>query len=130
MLNAVIESNRPESNRIDRYVIDRYREAIQERVCVHCIDVGDDGSCRIAAGTICPFNQHLGKIISAVTNITSDRYEDYVPAIREQVCQFCANGNATICTSRDEIDCPLDRYYPLVEDAFEEMGFNRSPTPH
>jgi hypothetical protein len=114
MLNAVIE----------RFGIDRYREAIQEKVCAHCIDVGDDGSCRIAAGTICPFNQHLGKIVNAVATIKSDRYEDYVQAIREQVCQFCANGNATTCTSRDEINCPLDRYYPLVVDAFEEIGFD------
>jgi len=69
------------------------------------------------------------RIAEAIVNTNSDRYEDYVASLRENVCENCSLGQTNDCDERNSKDCPLDRYYPMIVDAIEEIGigeFRRS----
>ncbi len=104
--------------------LEGYRDYIKEKVCVHCIDADQFGNCRIGGGKICPFDLYFDKVVTAVSRVKSDRYEDYAQSLRVNVCRTCTYGNAAKCADRAEVECALDRYFPLVVDAIEEVGFD------
>lgn len=99
-----------------------YLAAIKEKVCSHCIERGPEGECRISPDKICTIESNYDRIVSAILSSTSERYEDYVGALRRNVCQDCSYGNPKSCDDRDQVECPLDRYYPLIVDAVEAIG--------
>ncbi len=99
-----------------------YLEAIQDKVCRHCIDADSDGNCRIATDKTCTIESNYDRIVGAILKTSSDRYEDYVSALRENVCQNCTYGAVDECDDRNEVECPLDRYYPMIVDAVEAIG--------
>jgi hypothetical protein len=99
-----------------------YLEAIKERVCNHCIERSDDGDCRIGNDRLCTIETNYDRIVKAILSTHSDRYEDYVAALRENVCENCSYGAPEACDDRNQVECPLDRYYPMVVDAIEEIG--------
>ncbi len=55
-----------------------------------------------------------------VSSIHSESFQDYVGAIRSNICQTCehqyANGT---CWKRDALECALDRYFPIVVEIIE-----------
>jgi hypothetical protein len=95
-------------------------EAIRARVCSHCIDANQKGICTLPAESTCPVELYTSLIVQAIGTVQSDDYPAYVAALREQVCNNCAYGSADVCELRDQIDCPLDRYYPMVIEVVEE----------
>lgn len=101
-----------------------YLNAIKEKVCKHCIDAGSDGTCRIATDKICTIEANYDRIVRAVLSTRSDRYEDYIASLRSHVCDNCRYGEPDDCDDRNEVECPLDRYYPLVVDAIELVGID------
>ena len=102
--------------------MDKIRAAIKYSVCAHCIDADAAGNCLIGNGKVCPIDQHFEGIMKAVSETHSDRYEDYVAGIRTHVCENCTYGQPDSCKERDDVECALDRYYPLVVDAIETIG--------
>lgn len=99
-----------------------YLEAIKERVCRHCIDADSDGNCRLTPDKLCTIEANYDRIVKAILSTRSDRYEDYVAALRENVCENCSYGTPENCDDRNLVECPLDRYYPMVVDAIEAIG--------
>lgn len=102
---------------------ERYRQAIDEKVCRHCIDLGEDGRCTLTGDQQCGVQIHLEKIVEAVHAVQSRNLEDYVKVLREKVCASCKNQNPDgTCRLRSEADCGLDRYFALIVEAIEETG--------
>ena len=99
-----------------------YLEAIKEKVCKHCIDAGGEGDCRIGDDKVCTIESNYDRIVQAILKTHSDRYEDYVAALRENICENCTYGAPENCDDRNQVECPLDRYYPMVVDAIEAIG--------
>lgn len=100
---------------------ERYRQAIYEKVCRHCIDLGEDGRCTLTEDRQCGAQIHLEKIVEAVHAVHSRNLEDYVKVLREKVCASCKNQNPDgTCRLRSEADCGLDRYFALIVEAIEE----------
>lgn len=99
-----------------------YLDAIKERVCNHCIDRGFEGDCRISSDKRCTIEANYDRIVKAILSTNSDRYEDYVAALRENVCENCTYGAVDECDDRNQVECPLDRYYPMVVEAIEAIG--------
>ena len=98
-----------------------YRDAIQRRVCRVCLDQRDDGRCGLSS-RVCVLEAHLPRIVEAILPIESDRMDDYVEAIRAQVCEPCPHQDADgHCELRGDGECALDAYLPLVVDAIEEV---------
>ena len=107
-----------------------YLQAIKEKVCSHCIERGPNGECRISSDKVCTIESNYERIVSAVLSASSDRYEDYIGALRRNVCQDCGYGSPTSCDDRDHVECPLDRYYPMIVDAVELIGIENIRRAH
>jgi hypothetical protein len=104
--------------------MNQYLEAIKEKVCTHCIDADREGNCRISSGKECTVETNYDRIVKSILATKSNRYEDYVAGLRENVCENCSYGNTASCDDRNEVECPLDRYYPMIVDAIEEVGID------
>ena len=102
-------------------------QAIREKVCVKCLDGDGHGNCRLDPSLQCPLQEYLPLIVNAVNRVSSDRVADYVEELRGIVCAQCkyekVNG---ACAMRKEVDCALDRYFPLVIEAIEECRLRAS----
>jgi hypothetical protein len=96
-------------------------EAIRARVCSHCIDANQNGQCTLSSESTCPVELYTSSIVQAIASVNSDDYPAYIAALRADVCRDCKYGSADACDLRDQIDCPLDRYYPMVIDVVEEF---------
>lgn len=106
----------------DQYAHAQYLEAIRQRVCAKCIDRTPSGICVAGRYEDCALIQFLPQIVKVVTETRSDRIDDYISALRNEVCSECKNQSPEgICQVRDEIEFALDRYYPLVIEAIEEQ---------
>ncbi|HUL44500.1 MAG TPA: hypothetical protein VLY03_09095 [Bacteroidota bacterium] len=97
-------------------------EAIRGKVCSRCVDGDGYGNCRIGPGRECALQQYLSLVINAVERVRSERVQDYVTELRAIVCAQCSQQEPEgHCRVRGEVDCALDRYFPLVIEAIEEV---------
>ena len=101
--------------------IEKIRQAVHKKVCVHCIDLDENGKCTLTGERQCGVERHLEKIIDVVRSVDSKNIDDYVQKLREIVCHDCKNQNSDgRCQLRNDADCGLDRYFALVIEAIEE----------
>lgn len=99
---------------------DEYRRALALNVCARCIDRGPGGACGLPEDRQCAMTLHADPLIEAVLSVTSPGIAPYQDAVRSHVCAACADGSTDTCCLRDQLDCALDRYLPLVVGAIEE----------
>lgn len=99
-----------------------YRQALKDRICSICKKFGYDDVCGVGAEGECPFDVHLTRLLDAVLSTPrSDNVADYLPAIREKVCDCCPNQNERgSCKSRNHAYCGLDSFIVLVVQAIED----------
>ena len=99
-----------------------YKEAIRKRVCAHCVDFGADGQCKLSGDRQCGVEIYLDKIVETIHSVKSSRLQDYISALRQDVCSQCKNQNPDgTCRLRSEAECGLDRYFEIVVEAIEEV---------
>lgn len=95
--------------------------AIRAKACAACLDVADNGSCGLRS-RLCSLAAHLPLIVMAIGSVESDRMDEYVQAIEDQVCRSCHEQDAQgQCRLRDGGECALYTYLPLVVDAIQEV---------
>lgn len=98
-----------------------YMKAIRSRVCAVCLDARDDGSCGLT-GRSCAIEEHLPGVAAAIATTRSRRIDDYIDAIRAQVCSCCRHQDAAgVCALRGASDCALETYLSLVVEAIEDV---------
>jgi hypothetical protein len=57
----------------------------------------------------------------AIQSVKSDDIQQYIDAIRRNVCAVCADqARDGSCETRQQVQCALDAYLLLVVDAIEE----------
>ena len=108
-------------------------DAMRDRICRKCIDGDRKGGCRLPVGEECALEQNFPRIVSLVSNLRSASYDDYVAALRSNICAECTDqlpGGS--CKKRDALECALDRYYPLVIQVIEavEESLGQPPVAH
>ena len=104
-----------------------YWNSIRARACAACLDAADNGSCGLR-NRLCALAAQLPVIVKAIASVQSDRMDEYVQAIEDQVCRRCHEQDAQErCHLRDRGECALYTYLPLVVDAIEEVrvGFGQ-----
>lgn len=102
---------------------EEYWEALQAKVCIKCLDGNGDGDCRIAGDGFCAMKIHLPNIIEAVNSVYSHSIVPYEEQLRNKVCSTCTHRSADgHCSLRDEVECALDRYFPLIVEVIEETA--------
>ncbi len=105
---------------------DQYLQAIRHRVCSRCIDTDEKGNCMLHFDEICAVEEFLPEIVQSIQRVQSDRVEDYVVELRNHVCTQCKHQTESgACIVRNNLDCGLDRYFPLIIEAVEEVDAAR-----
>jgi hypothetical protein len=113
-----------------KHDLDDYWEAVQRKVCQKCIDGDGHGNCRLGTVDECALKVYLPQIVEVVLAARSPDIEPYVQELRQKVCGECRHqGSDGNCLLRNAVDCALDRYFPLVVDAIEELHSKRGGNP-
>jgi nucleotide-binding universal stress UspA family protein len=101
---------------------ERYLQAIREKVCTKCIDRTSAGLCAASTYEACAINRHLPEIIDIVLSTGGNNLGAYTARLRETVCSVCQHQSPDgRCDLRDDVECALDRYFPLVVEAIQEV---------
>jgi hypothetical protein len=100
----------------------RYWEVVQEKICPRCLDGDGQGNCRLPAGEDCALKSFLPQIVMTVANTHADSIDAYVNALRRNICILCDHQRADMsCAKRNDLECSLDRYFPLVVQIIETV---------
>lgn len=100
----------------------QYLTALHDRICEICTERTAEGTCGLPQDAVCPLEAYVVKIVDTVHSVSSNKMEDYVDALRKNVCAQCPNQSpGGTCPFRQNINCVLNRYFSLVVDAIEEV---------
>ena len=101
---------------------ERYLQAIREKICTKCIDRTSTGICAATTYEACAINRFLPEIIDIVLTTGGNDLGVHVARLRENVCSVCQHQSPDgHCDLRDDVECALDRYFPLVVEAIREI---------
>ena len=96
-------------------------ELVRNRICAVCTDRKTDGTCGLEDPVQCALFRLFPQVAQAIGSVHSDRLEDYIAAIRHNVCAICNEQDADgDCGLRHQVQCALDSYLLLVVEAIEE----------
>ena len=98
-------------------------EILRERICGVCIDHDEKRLCEIT----CTLFEKLPQITACIARVNSTRMEEYVTALREDVCAKCTQQVEGFCATREEGRCVLDRYLPIIVNVIEETQGKIAP---
>jgi len=102
-----------------------YLEELFARLCPKCIDGDGKGNCLLPTGEECAIRQFFPQVVEAVRSVFSTSMEPYEDALRRKVCSACALSDGAQCSRRTEVECALDRYYPVIVETVEELDLTR-----
>ncbi|HUE22993.1 MAG TPA: hypothetical protein VMQ86_15010 [Bryobacteraceae bacterium] len=96
-------------------------ELVRHRICGVCSDRKMDGTCGLEEPGQCALFRLFPQVADAIRSTHSDDIEDYINAIRRNVCMVCtAQDSDGSCGPRQAVQCALDAYLLLVVEAIEE----------
>lgn len=94
---------------------------VRNRICGVCTDRKTDGTCGLEEPGECALFRLFPQVAEAIQSTQSDNLEDYINAIRHNVCSVCtAQDSDGSCGQRQQVQCALDAYLLLVVEAIEE----------
>jgi hypothetical protein len=98
-------------------------EAIRDKVCSICVDSTDDGLCSLRNDEICAIEFHYKKLVELVERIDSENIRDYSGEMKKILCAECyLTDGEEKCTLRDDANCALERYFPLIVQTIRETA--------
>jgi hypothetical protein len=107
---------------------------VRSKLCGICSDRTAQGQCGLEQPANCALFRLFPEVARAIQSTHSDDINDYVAAIRNQVCSICGDrAKDGSCDKRTQVDCALDAYLLLVVDAIEEAtskSFDRASLVH
>lgn len=109
--------------------LQQYWEVLQQKICHRCLDGDSLGHCRLSASEECAVKAFLPQIIATVNGVKSDSIDDYIAALRRDVCSTCDDaGPGLRCQKRADLECALDRYFPLIVEVIESVRETQEKT--
>jgi hypothetical protein len=95
---------------------------VRNRICNVCTSRTVDGECGLENPTSCALFRLFPQVAHAIQSVRSDDIQQYVDAIRRQVCTVCSDQAPDgTCETRQQVQCALDAYLLLVVDVIEEV---------
>jgi hypothetical protein len=80
-----------------------------------------EGQCGLEEPSSCALFRLFPQVAVAIQSVKSDDIQQYIDAIRRNVCAVCADqARDGSCETRQQVQCALDAYLLLVVDAIEE----------
>jgi hypothetical protein len=102
---------------------------VRSRICRVCTERTLTGECGLEEPASCALFRLFPQVAQAIDSVQSNDINDYVAAIRRNVCSMCAEqASDGSCETRQQVRCALDAYLLLVVDAIEDATgkvFNR-----
>jgi len=96
-------------------------QLVRARICGVCSDRKTDGTCGLEEPGQCALFRLFPEVAEAIRQTQSDNLEDYINAIRRNVCSICTEQESDgSCGLRQQVQCALDAYLLLVVEAIEE----------
>ena len=94
---------------------------VRNKICSVCTERTVDGQSGLEEPSGCALFRLFPQVAQAIESVQSDDIQQYLDAIRRNVCSVCADraGDGS-CETRQEVRCALDAYLLLVVDAIEE----------
>jgi hypothetical protein len=103
-----------------------YLDEIQARICHKCVDGDGRGNCLLSKDSECMIERFFPQILEVVRMNYSASMEPYEAALRQKVCSTCINQSSDgKCVVREDLECSLDRYFPLIVQAIEELDLRK-----
>ena len=103
---------------------------VRNKICKVCTERTVDGQCGLEEPSSCALFRLFPQVAQAIQSVKSDDIQQYIEAIRRNVCSVCADqARDGSCETRQQVQCSLDAYLLLVVDAIEEATgktFDRS----
>lgn len=100
---------------------EEYWLVLRERICTKCLDGDGQGNCRISHDGACALHQYFPQILNVVNSVYSTSMIPYEEELRKRVCFHCKNQTSDgRCSLRENVECTLDRYFPLIVEVIEE----------
>jgi len=94
---------------------------IRNRICQVCTARTVEGECGLEEPSSCALFRLFPQVAQAIQSVKSDDIQQYIDAIRRNVCSVCADqAHDGSCETRQQVQCSLDAYLLLVVDAIEE----------
>jgi hypothetical protein len=105
---------------MDRSLVE-LESIVRNRICSVCTDRTVDGQCGLEEPSRCALFRLFPQVAEAIQSVTSDDIQQYLDAIRRNVCSVCVDqASDASCETRQQVRCALDAYLLLVVDAVEE----------
>jgi hypothetical protein len=94
---------------------------VRNRICGVCSDRKVDDTCGLESPLDCSLFRLFPQVARAIQSTSSDDIQDYIDAIRRDVCTICsAQDSDGHCDLRQQVQCALDSYLLLIVEAIEE----------
>ena len=94
---------------------------IRNKICRICTDRTVSGECGLEEPEGCALFRLLPQVAEAIQTVQSNDINQYIEAIRRNVCSVCADQAPDgSCETRQQVRCALDAYLVLIVDAIEE----------
>jgi len=94
---------------------------VRNKICNVCTERTVEGACGLEEPSACALFRLFPQVAQAIQSVKSDDIQQYIDAIRRNVCSVCADQvRDGSCQTRQEVRCSLDAYLLLVVDAIEE----------
>ena len=107
---------------------------VRAKICRVCTDRDAEGGCGLENPTDCALFRLFPQVVRAIQSTSSGNIEDYVAAIRANVCSICRDQEPDgTCETREQVRCSLDAYLiPIIEVIEEATGLKsvtETPAP-
>ncbi len=100
---------------------EEYWRLIEAKICAKCIDGDRSGGCRMEHGLECSLKRYFPQILEVVGSVYGHSIEPYERLLRNKICGICVHQSPDgVCSLRNEVECALDRYFPLIVEVIEE----------
>jgi hypothetical protein len=105
---------------MDRSLVE-LESIVRNRICAVCTDRNVEGRCGLEQPASCALFDLFPRVAKAIQSISSNDIQEYIGAIRRDVCSVCLDQEPDgSCERRTMVRCSLDAYLLPVVDAIEE----------
>ena len=105
---------------MDRSLVE-LESIVRNRICKVCTERTVDGQCGLEEPSNCALFRLFPQVAQAIQSVQSDDIQQYIEAIRRNVCAVCADqARDGSCETRQQVQCSLDAYLLLVVEVIEE----------
>src|SRR5271166_3606590 len=99
---------------MDRSLVE-LESIVRDRICGVCTERTVDGQCGLEEPSGCALFRLFPQVAQAIQSVQSDDIQQYLEAIRRNVCSVCADqASDGSCETRQQVRCALDAYLLLV----------------